>query len=389
VTATFNPKRIFILEDVKENPITEKVVSRLPCSEIEYIRNQRPSTIKKMASEFDIMREGNLNAGYARISKGIMVIGKSQPSQFVDKFINKQDCYCPEFYSITPMNNGCYYSCQYCFLQMTYRGIFPYIKLNVNIQDLKRRILRIAQREREENPGKTVVFNGGEKLDSLSFDTLTDYTKFLVPFFSATPQLKNSRLLLVSKSTNIRNLLELAESDPSVTERVILSWSINCDQFASQYENGSPLPSRRLEAAQKCQEAGYAIRLRIDPLMRIKGWRENYNYLIHSIFEEHHLRPDVVTLGSLRFNRGLISLCKARFPDSNLFDYDFVAHGNDKERYRVDDRAELYRAVLGELEQFMGNDSEGKLRVGLCKENPIVWKKVGLRIRGSSCNCIA
>lgn len=386
--SAFNPKRIFVLEDVKDNPITEKVVSYLNHSDVEYIKSQRPSVIRQLVKEFSAMNEENLNAGYVRISKHILVIGKSQPSQFVDKFVNKQDCYCPEFYSITPMNNGCFYSCQYCFLQMTYRGVFPYVKLNVNVEDLQKRIVQISQRERKRDPGRTVVFNGGEKLDSLSFDYMTDYSKFLVPFFARTPELDNSRLLFVSKSANVENLLELARENPEVTERVILSWSINCDQFAKKYENGSPLPSERLGAAQKCQEAGYAIRLRIDPLIKVYGWREFYTELVDMIFHKYRLRPEVITLGSLRFNHGLVSLCKARFPRSDLFDYDFIVEGNDKERYRIKDRIELYRAILNHLKQYT-RDYDGILRRGLCKEKPIVWKKVGLDIRNSSCNCIA
>ncbi len=355
---------------------------------MEYIKNQRPSVIKGLVKEFSTMEEENLNAGYARISKRVLVIGKSQQSQFVDKFVNKQDCYCPEFYSITPMNNGCFYSCQYCFLQMTYRGVFPYIKLNVNVEDLQRKIIRISQKEKKRNPKKITVFNGGEKLDSLSFDYVTDYSKVLVPFFAETPELENSRLLFVSKSANVRNLLELAREDPAVTERVILSWSINCDEFAKKYENGSPLPSERLAAAEKCQKAGYIIRLRIDPLLKVQGWEEYYTELVDSICNKYHLKPEVVTLGSLRFNRGLVSLCKSRFPKSDLFDYNFIVQGNDKERYGVKDRIMLYKFILDQLETYTDHD-KGTLMIGLCKEKPIVWKKVGLDIRHSSCNCIA
>lgn len=384
----FNPKKIFILEDVKDDPITKKVVSRLCPSDVDYIKSQRPSVIRGLVKEFSTMKEENLNAGYARISKHILVIGTSQPSQFVDKFVNKQECYCPEFYSITPMNNGCFYSCQYCFLQMTYRGVFPYVKLNVNVKDLQRRIVTVSQKEKKKNPNKIIVFNGGEKLDSLSFDYITEYSKLLVPFFAETSEL-NNRLLFVSKSTNVDNLLELVRENPKVTERVILSWSINCDQFAKKYENGSPLPSERLAAAQKCQEAGYTIRLRIDPLMRIWGWKEYYSKLIDSIFSKYQLKPEVITLGSLRFNHGLVSLCKARFPNSDLFDYEFIAQGNDKERYKVEDRIELYGFVLDQLEHYTVDYDNNNVGIGLCKENQSVWEQVGLDISHSSCNCTA
>jgi spore photoproduct lyase len=383
---TFNPQKIFILESIKDNPLTKKVVSNLKCPKIEYIKTQRPSTIKKLADEYSHIPEDNLNAGYARISKKIMVIGTSQPSQFVDKFVNTQDCYCPQFYSITPMNNGCFYSCQYCFLQMTYRGIFPYIKLNVNVNDLQKRIVHVSQKEKKKN--NRIVFNCGEKLDSLSFDYITEYSKVLVPFFAHNAKVDNSRLLFVSKSTNIKNLLELAHKDCAVTKKTILSWSINCDQFSKKYENGSPLPSERLKAAQKCQKAGYTIRLRIDPLMLVEGWREYYTELVDSIFEKFKLRPEVITLGSLRFNRGLISLCKARFPGSDLFDYDFIVQGNDKERYSIEDRVKLYKMVIDEIKEVAQSHYNNGLKIGLCKEKPIVWEKTGLDIHNSSCNCV-
>jgi spore photoproduct lyase len=387
--SVFNPKKIFVLEEVGDNPITEKVLKRLPHSDVEYIKTQQPSIIKNRVKEFSTIQENNLNAGYARISKHILVIGKSQPSQFVDKFINTQDCYCPEFYSITPMNNGCFYSCQYCFLQMTYRSIFPYIKLNVNVEDLQRRIVMVSEEEKKRNPGKVVVFNGGEKLDSLSLDHITEYSKVLVPFFAETPDLENSRLLFVSKSANVKNLLELVRANPAVTERIILSWSINCDEFAEKYEKGSPLPSKRLEAAQKCQKAGYTIRLRVDPLMKVQRWKEYYSKLVDSIFQKYKLKPEVITLGSLRFNRGLVSLCKARFPRSDLFKYNFIVQGKDKERYRIKDRVALYRLVLDQMKKNEIDYNNGILKTGLCKEKPIVWKKVGLDIRKSSCNCVA
>ena len=114
----------------------------------------------------------------------------------------------------------------------------------------------------------------------------------------------------------------------------------------------------------KCQEAGYTVRLRIDPLMKLEVVKEYYSRLINLIFNEYHLKPEVITLGSLRFNRGLISLCKARFPKSDLFNYDFIVERNDKERYRVKDRIKLYKVLLNQLKQneiYYGN---GALRIG-------------------------
>ena len=54
--SAFNPKKIFVLEDVKDNPITKTVVSRLSHSDVEYIRSQRPSIIKGLVKEFETIK---------------------------------------------------------------------------------------------------------------------------------------------------------------------------------------------------------------------------------------------------------------------------------------------------------------------------------------------
>lgn len=123
--------------------------------------------------------------------------------------------------------------------------------------------------------------------------------------------------------------------------------------------------------------------------MQVQGWKEYYAELVDLVFNTYHLRPEVITLGSLRFNRGLVSLCKARFAESDLFEYDFIVEGNDKERYKVEDRIELYKVVLDQLKQCAVGYDNGTPRVGLCKEKSLVWKKVGLDISHSSCNCTA
>ena len=383
----FDPKRIFIYEKIRDSQLVKKIVSHFPSAKIEYIPDQLPITIKKREPRFAKIHKKNKNAGIVDIAKSLLVIGAANRSQFVEKFKNKQDCLCPEFYSITPLNNGCYYSCVYCYLQMTYRGVFPYIKINVNFDDLKKAIVDVAKREWVRY-GRGTSFNCGEKLDSLSFDYYLELSKILVPFFSETPELKHSILLMLTKSDNVNNLIKIATENPRVTKNTVLSWSLNSEEFSQRYEIGSPSPVRRLCAAKKCQDVGYKIRLRIDPLLLLPKWKAGYNELIDDIFMTYGLRPEVVTLGALRFETGLDSLAKERFNGTELFNYNFVVEGRDKHRYKAGDRVNLYTYLIEKIESCCQRKGIPVPHIGLCKEKKEVWEKVGLNLKECHCNCV-
>jgi spore photoproduct lyase len=385
--SVFNPHRIFIYEKIRDTEMVKKIVSQFPSAKIEYISNQSPTTIRKCEPAFLNIATKNKNAGIVNIAKTLLVIGTANRSQFVEKFKNKLDCLCPEFYCITPLNNGCYYSCMYCYLQMTYRGIFPYIKVNVNLDDLKQAIVGIAKKELSRNSRK-LSFNCGEKLDSLSFDNYLELSKILVPFFAEAPELKYSTLLMLTKSDNVDNLIEIAKENPSLTRNTVLSWSVNSEEFSQKYEIGSPSTIRRLSAARKCQDVGYTIRLRIDPLLLLPKWQAGYDELVRNVFETHGLNPEIITLGTLRFETGLDSLAKARFNNTELFNYDFVVEGRDKHRYQVEDRVMLYKYLIEKIKSYSQKGNISVPFIGLCKEKMEVWEKVGLDLKDCHCNCV-
>jgi spore photoproduct lyase len=64
---------------------------------------------------------------------------------------------------------------------------------------------------------------------------------------------------------------------------------------------------KRIEAAKKVYQAGYEIRIRIDPMVPIDNWKESYQELLDFIFE--NLTPERVTLGSLRGLQSTINGC--------------------------------------------------------------------------------
>ena len=381
----FRPDRIFIYDKIKNNELVQHIIAQFPNSKVDYISSQCPNVIRTAEPRLCNIRAGNKNAAVIDIAKRILVIGTANRNQLVENFVNKLDCLCPQFYCITPLNNGCYYSCMYCFLQITYRAMFPYIKINVNLEDLKKAILNIAKRNKNEKP---LSFNCGEKLDSLSFDNIIGITKVLVPFFAETPELSNSTLLLLTKSDYVDNLVDMAKVNPATTKNTVVSWSLNSDEFARKYELKAPSPQGRLTAAQRCQNAGYRIRLRIDPLLFLPNWESGYEKLVRDIFETYQLRPEIITLGSLRFEAGLRSLAKARFNNPDLFDYDFVVEGHDKRRYKFEDRIKLYQHLIVNIEKWSKKTGIALPHIGLCKEKEKVWVELGLDLKECHCNCV-
>jgi len=78
--------------------------------------------------------------------------------------------------------------------------------------------------------------------------------------------------------------------------RSILSWSLNSEEVSKEFEIGAPSFERRLQAARKVQEAGYRIRIRLDPIVPIPEWKTAYANTIHKIFE--NVNPESVTIGT-------------------------------------------------------------------------------------------
>ena len=265
---------------------------------------------------------------------------------------------CPHFYVLAHAN-GCPYACDYCYLRLTLRH-YPEPTVFTNtarmFQELRDWLLS------REEPS---VLNAGELSDSLAWDAETGLTQNLIPLFESQ---KKHKLLLLTKSTKVEGLLRM---DP--TPQVIVSFSVNAPAVARKYERGAPPAEARLEAAKKLREAGWEVRVRLDPMLPVDGWKDHYGEAVALINE---VKPSVVTLGSLRFFRTLVNHAP-RGTDVFGFGRD---HNDPDQRLRLAEelRVEMYRFCIERLES---------LRVGLCKETESVHKMLSLPAGRQSCNC--
>jgi len=274
------------------------------------------------------------------------------------------DVVCPHFLELK-WAYGCPFDCAWCYLQGTFRftpgGIPPSV---VKPYDKTQRHVERFLEEVEEPE----VLNAGEIGDSLMNEHAeVPFSTFIIPLFEKQARHK---VLFVTKSHRVENLLEI---EPHT--QTIISFSLNAIPVAERWER-APGVLKRIEAARKVSDAGYEVRLRIDPMVPIPNWEEHYLHLLEIIFE--NLTPERITLGSLR---GLPSTI------GQSIDKSWVRYLKEPSNWgkKIDfgTRYAMYSTLIQELRTTYDFDE-----VGLCKETTQVWDALEMDYRRIRCNCV-
>jgi len=253
---------------------------------------------------------------------------------------------------------SCPYDCHYCYLQAYSQCPAPIIF--VNTSDILKAVEEAIWKFRHQRP----YFHAGELSDALVFDPLTDFSKSLIDLFNDYPQ---AALELRTKSTEVENLLSTPHKG-----NIIPSWTFSPQEVVRLYETGTPSLELRMNAAMRCQEAGYSIGLRFDPIIRISNWQKAYKEMMEAIFSE--LEPERIesaSLGCFRYTRALERTIRLRFPEDLLLLDEFVLADDGKFRYFKPLRAQMYRYIIGLL-----RERAPKLSISLCMETPEVRKRL-------------
>ena len=158
-------------------------------------------------------------------------------------------------------------------------------------------------------------------------------------------------------------------------KQVIVSFSLNAIPVAERWEK-APHVLKRIEAARKVFEAGYEVRIRIDPMVPIENWQKYYLQLLDLIF--NNLTPERITLGSLRGLQSTINGCTDRTWVKYLKE-----SSNWGKKVDFKTRYEMYHTIINTLHKTYGFE-----RVGLCKETIEMWSALGLDYRKIKCNCV-
>jgi len=175
---------------------------------------------------------------------------------------------------------GCFHKCQYCS-----RGRVATVMLNV--EEWLERVDTLL----DDNPWQKVI----------RFDTESDCL-VLEPEYGACVDLVNHfatrddrYIILFSKSDNVDFLLDLDHRG-----HTIMLWTLSTPTVSRAIEVDTATTEQRIEAARKCQAAGYPVRFKFKPIIPIADWRAEATAMIEMLFD--YVQPDNLSMEMLFFN---------------------------------------------------------------------------------------
>ena len=161
---------------------------------------------------------------------------------------------------------NCIYDCSYCYLKWAFKNDIPVFF--VNYEDIKSQIIEYLEKNKK-NTKWDIWFYSSDYSDNLATDNLTNFTKEFIPFFNS---LENVKLEIRTKSTNIKNLLELSPS-----KNVEIAFSLNPEEVIEKYELKTLWLDLRISAINKLIEKWWQVGIRFLPLIEIENYKEVYS----------------------------------------------------------------------------------------------------------------
>jgi len=318
----------------------------------------------------DKVPSSNSKKGMEKLNaeRGVLLL-RDRSSTFIEQFRHPIGR-CAKFYKLTAYNN-CNFWCEYCYLYLTFRTQ----PISTHFVNYEKMYAEIERFDKAHIPKFLKVLNLGELGDPLAVDYITGFAKQIIPFMPESAP--GTRLLFLTKSDCVDEILKLNHGKQS-----IVSFSVNTDKVFQELEHRTASPESRLKAAKKVQQAGYEVRLRIDPVIFYSTWEKDYIELVDKIFQ--FVRPTRITIGEYRPSNGLASHIGLRFPDSPLLriNKSLVREGG-KLRYPEDQRVKMFRTIVEKIRK-----KDTAVDISLCKEHPSIWKATGLSVKRLSCNCV-
>ncbi len=284
---------LYVERRVLEHPQTEKIRRKFSDSEVIVIEHYKEV----------FNRAGQSFAAQSR-SKNLILACKEgkflhEGSQYSDGFGFENF-----FYASSLM--GCLYDCDYCYLQGLYSSANTV--LFVNLEDAFDELVPYLG-------AKTLVATSYDT-DSLAVESLSHQSSQWLGFARNHP---NLHLEIRTKSANFRSL---GAHEP--LNRVTLAWTLSPQPIIERYERATPTLEQRLRAAAEAVEAGWNVRLCIDPVIHTDRFDTLYPPLIDTIFAAiDPERIEHLTLGSFRMSQShLRSLKKLGRSDVAFYPYE-------------------------------------------------------------------
>jgi spore photoproduct lyase len=341
----FQIEKIYLDEKAEKDSVSKTILKALPNIPVERVQDKR-TLIKQFFSMPDSIWIGK---------KHLLIThfyGRSlKPCPGTSNHL------CCGYFVINAVTN-CPMDCSYCVLQGYLNN--PFLTLYTNWDDLLREVGTFLSGD----PRSILRLGTGELSDSLALESIFPFSQFLIPFFA---EKHNGILELKTKSANVNSLLYLNHRG-----KTVVSWSLNPQKMIEEEEIGTASLRERIDAAKRCQGAGYPIGFHFDPILYYEGWEKGYQETLFSLFNKIDPKKVIwISLGGFRYPPQLKGIAKERFPNTQIFLGELFPGRDGKFRYFKEIRVEMYRKMV----EWLG-EVDPDLFVYLCMESQEVWEKV-------------
>ena len=179
-------------------------------------------------------------------------------------------------YLVPYTSSGCTAMCLYCYLVCNYNKC-AYLRLFVNREQMLEKIIKTANKEYEIS-GKEKVFEIGSNSDLILENTITNNLKWTIESFANT---EHGILTFPTKFDMVDDILDLKHNN-----KIIVRMSVNPEYIINKIEIGTSRLSKRIQAINKLKDAGYKVGILIAPVIMLDNWKEMYEQLIITLYNE-------------------------------------------------------------------------------------------------------
>ena len=248
---------------------------------------------------------------------------------------------------------GCVFKCDYC----------SFDNVLVIMLDVERFVEHLDLLVRDV---PQTLYKYDNQTDILALEPEYGASRVLNDYFASQDR---AFLMHYTKSDNVDCLLDYRHSG-----RVIVCWSLAAHTQSRLIERETATCEQRIEAARKCQQAGYPVRFRFSPMIPVRGWRDEVSAMVELLFEK--TRPDLLTLQTLSRFPNLTMLETTL--DLDVLDPEFLdaARERESEMHGLiygplphDIRLEMYRFALDCIRR-----ASPETPVAICLESAQMWE---------------